>query len=293
MNILISFFIAGMAALIATPAMSANFTVLCDDPLVEVARKSCTIKLSGVIEKGDAQKLLQLVRKPQQPGWSYGYLALDSPGGSVAAALELSSVVRTALLHTTTARLKPGGVDAYRCVSACFLVWVAGATRYSSAFLVPRHNDGSSEIGLHRPYLEPKAYEGSPNEVAALHQRATRLTSEYLIREQVPQELIEKMLSRASTQVYWVGPEDTRISLMAPWFEEMMIARCNFDLTRTREAIRYAMKRMEERRADSGSVDMTNQVDKDLRELQDEERSRQEVACQQAVRVSAQRALSR
>ena len=80
---------------------------------------------------------------------------------------------------------------------------------------------------------------------------------------------------------------------MAPWFEEMMIARCNFDSTRTREAIRYAMKRMEERRADSGSVDMTNQTDKDLRELQDEERSRQEVACQQAVRVSAQRALSR
>ena len=293
MYMLTSFVIAASAAISAAPAMSANFTVLCDNSGEEVAPKSCNIKLSGAIEKGDAQKLLRIVRTPQQPGGSYGSLVLDSPGGSIAAALELSAAVRNTLLYTATGRLTPVGVETYRCVSACFLVWVAGAQRISTAFLMPRRADGTSEIGLHRPYFEREAYERSPNEVAARQQQATRLTSEYLMNEQVPQELIEKMLSRASTQVYWVGPEDVNISGMSPWFEEMMIARCGFDPTRTEEAARYAVERKVKRWAATGSLEIADPAGKDLREQQDEELSRRYFACQQAVQVSTQRALSR
>lgn len=299
MNSIVALALAAVTAIAAGPAGSASFSVLCDNPEDEIARKSCTIKLTGPIEPGDAQRLLRIIRKPQQPGWSYSRLVLDSPGGSIAAALELSAVVRQALLYTSTGRPVaarppiPGRVDTYHCVSACFLVWVAGAQRITLAFNVPRRADGTSEIGLHRPYLERKAYERSPTEVAAMQQHATQLTADYLKKEQVPQDLVEKMLSRASTEVYWVGPDDTKISGMSPWFEEMMIARCGFDPTRSNEAARRAAERLLQRWAATGSLDMSDKAGQDARERQDEARSQQYFACQEAARASAQEALRR
>ena len=298
MNSNLAIALAAATVLATGPAASASFSVLCDSQ-EEIAQKTCTVKLTGPIELGDAQKLLRIIRKPQQPGWSYSRLLLDSPGGSISAAIELSAVVRQALLYTATGRPVaarppiPGRVDTYHCVSACFLVWVAGAQRMTTAFILPRHADGTSEIGLHRPYLERGAYERLPSQVAAMQQQATQLTSEYLRREQVPQDLIEKMLSRASTQVYWVGPGDTEISFKSPWFEEMMIARCGFDPTRTEESARYATERWLERLAATGSPDMSDRVDKDTRERQDKARGQQDFACQQAAQASAQAALRR
>ena len=299
MNKALAITLAAIAGLTVEPAASASFSVLCDHPENEIAQKSCTIKLTGPIERGDAQKLFRIVRKPPQPGWSYSRLLLDSPGGSVSAALEVSTVVRQALLYTSTGRPvaarppTPSRIDTYHCVSACFLVWVAGAQRITASFIAPRRADGTSEIGLHRPYLEREAYERSPSQVAAMQQQATQLTSDYLKKEQVPQSLIEKMLSRASTQVYWVGPEDTNISGMSPWFEEMMIAKCGFDPTRTEESAQYATEQMLKRWATTGSLDVRSQADKDARERQDEARGQQYYACQQTVQVSAQAALRR
>lgn len=299
MKLLAPLLLATTICIAAAPALGASFSVLCDHPEDEIAHRSCTIKLTGFIERGDAQKLLRIVRQPPQPGWSYGRLLLDSPGGSVAAAVELSSVVRQSLLYTSTGRPVaarpplPGRVDTYKCVSACFLLWVAGAQRITTAFVMPRHADGTSEIGLHRPYFEREAYERTPVQVAAMQQQAMQLTTDYLKKEQVPQDLIEKMLSRASTQVHWIGPEDTSISGMSPWFEEMMIARCGFDPTRTEEAARYAAERMIRRWTTTGSIDSGNQASKDAREKQDESRSQQYYACQQEAQAKAQRALRR
>ena len=225
--------------------------------------------------------------------------ALDSPGGSVVAAIELSTVVRQALLYTSIGRPIsarppiPGRVDTYHCVSACFLVWVAGAQRLTISFIVPRQPDGTSEIGLHRPYLDRDAYGRSPSQIAAMQQQAMGLTATYLKNEQVPQELIEKMLSRASTQVYWVGPEDANISGMSPWFEEMMIARCGHDPTRTEEAARYSAERWLNRSAATGSLDVNSPAREDARERQDREQGQQYFACQQSAQRAAQAALRR
>jgi hypothetical protein len=291
--------LATAVALAAFSATSASFTVLCDDPEHEVADKTCTIKLTGLIDTDDAQKLRRVLRQPIREGWSYSRLALDSTGGNVNAAIELSKVVRQALLYTSTGRpvssrsSKPSRVETYKCVSACFLVWVSGAQRISTAFLVSRRPDGTSEIGLHRPYFDRDTYERSPSQVAEMQQEATQLIEKYLKKEQVPQELVEKMLLRASTQIYWVGPEDANISGMSPWFEEMMIARCGYDPSRTNEAARYAAEQMLKRFTETGSLGTNDPTREDAREKQDRERGKQYFVCQQAAQLAAQAALRR
>lgn len=285
--------------LVGGPTMSATFTVLCDDLEHEIAIKACTVKLTGRIEPGDAQKLRRALRQPIPQGWSFGRLLLDSPGGNVAAAIEIANVVRQALLYTSMGRVvsaqppAPSRIDAYSCVSACFLVWVAGAQRISTSFLSPRSPDGTSEIGLHRPVFDRDTYQRPPSQIAAMQQEAMQLTANYLKREQVPQELIEKMLSRASTQIYWVGPEDANISGMSPWFEEMMIARCGFNPDRSIAAATYSVDQMIKRFKESGSFAINDPTREDAREKYDRDRARQYFACQQATQLAAQAALRR
>lgn len=232
-------FLALISAHWAIAGTAATFTVLCDNS-DEVARKGCTVKLTGPIVRGDAQKLRSTIKRPLPEGWHFHSLLLDSPGGDVRAAIELAAVVRQSVLDTTTTRLpkdQPKNLDLWEkwrwtCVSACFLVWVAGADRST----LPSLPEGKSGIGLHRPYLEKSAYANPPETVAAMQQQAMQATAEYLQREQVPRTLIEKMLQRASTQVHWLTEEEyAELSALSSWFEEMMIARCGYDPTYVRE----------------------------------------------------------
>lgn len=221
----------------ALNAHGATFTVHCDGRF-EVSAHACSIKLSGQIEPGDADRLKAAMRSKLPPGWRFGDLLLHSMGGSVQSALEVSKVVRGALLTTSTYRMgratTVGEPEAgfYHCVSACFLVWASEAERTTLA----------GHIGLHRPYLERRAYDQSPEVVSELQQRAVTLVTEHLKKEQVPNKLIEQMLQNASTQVYWLQEGDTDISGRAPWFEEMLIARCSFDPTYERDMLSYSMR---------------------------------------------------
>ncbi len=237
-----------LAAGLPCIAAAATFTVLCDNSF-EVASRACTVQLRGRVEQGDASKLRSVLRQELPEGWHYGALLLESPGGSVNAALEVADLVRGALLNTTTYRLPKDTTNSQKlrtndyqirrkCVSACFLIWVAGADR--NTFTNPLAPSGTSDIGLHRPYFDKSAYEGSPDKVAGMQQQVMVATAEYLKREQIPQALIEKMLQRASTQVYWLTDEDPDITGKSPWFEEMMIARCGYDPTYDRESSAWA-----------------------------------------------------
>lgn len=237
---------AGLAlvtAAMVSDATAATFSILCDSRM-EASRRGCTVKLTGRIEAGDSGRLQELLKQPLLEGWHYRELLLDSPGGSVQAAIELADVVRGALLDTTTyrapreadheslnvRRVLPVPRMRWNCLSACFLVWVAGAERNTVAL------GNESDIGLHRPFLARAAYGDPPEQIARAQQHAMQVTREYLLRELIPQPLIERMLQRASTQVYWLKSEDAEeITGRAPWFDEMMIARCKYDPTYDRE----------------------------------------------------------
>lgn len=289
-----------LAACLPFTAPAATFTVLCDNSF-EVTARACTIQLSGQIEQGDASRLRSVLRQDLPEGWRYGALLLESPGGSVSAALEVADLVRKALLDTTTYRLskdansqKPrtnGYQIRRKCVSACFLIWVAGADR--SAFTFSLASGETSDIGLHRPYLDRSAYESSPEKVAGMQQQVMLATAEYLKREQVPQALIEKMLQRASTQVYWLTGEDPDITGRSSWFEEMMIARCGYDPTYNRESSAWFSKAIVENSRRQLAAGKKNLTPTDLgpRYAKYIEWRQRYNACEYSARELAQKAL--
>lgn len=282
-------------------ASAAKFSVLCDNSF-EVASQACTIQLVGRIEQGDAARLRSVIRQDLPEGWRYGAVLLESPGGSVSAALEVAEVVRKAMLDTTTFRLpkklansQSPRTDGYqirrKCVSACFLIWVAGADR--NAFTHSLLPAGTSDIGLHRPYFDKSVYEESPEKVAERQQQAMLMTAEYLRREQIPQALIEKMLQRASNQIYWLTNEDPDITGRAPWFEEMMIARCGYDPTYDQETMAWASNAIDESSKKQLAAGTKALVSADLgpRYAKYIEWRQQYNACEYSARAAAQKVL--
>ena len=237
-----------------TNAQAASFSVLCDSVL-EMASRGCAIKLTGKIEAGDASRLRQVLQKPLSGDFYYMTLLLDSAGGDVREALLLAQVVREAILETSTWRLvsvprddaKVGSMPRmnWPCVSACFLVWVAGTERKSMSGVSPRY--GPYGIGLHRPFLSPETYKDPPSKVVEKQQAMTTAVREYLRREQVPEPFIDKMLGQSSREIYWLGEREGNFALndRAAWFEEMMIARCAYDPAYDRESQARDIRRSE------------------------------------------------
>jgi len=286
--------------LLTGSVQAATFSVLCDGTL-ETVRQACTIKLTGRIVDGDADRLRSVLRRAPPTGSHYHALLLDSPGGSVPAAIELAKVVRQAVLDTTNIRIPkdtgagiPKGQIKWRCISACFLVWVAGAER--EALIYPADFGSTSDIGLHRPYLDKAAYINTPEAVALAQQQIMRATSQYLQQEQVPQTLIDKMLQRASTQVYWLsGDEDQSVVGKAAWFEEMMIARCGYDPTYDVESSAWASQTVLDSVKSQLANGVKNPVRPDLgpRYAKYLEWKQQYNACEYAARQAAQASLRR
>lgn len=255
-------------------AEAATFTALCDGEF-EVASQECSIRLSGPIERGDDERLMAVLRQKPPPGWRYGTLVLDSPGGSVGTALQLSTIVRKAVLSTSTYRTgkkaasKLPSVDFTKCVSACFLVWVSGADRSTLA----------EQIGLHRPYLEREAYSRAPEKIAELHQKAIAVVSEHLRSEQIPTHLVEKMLNNASTQVYWIKDEYTSVNGRSAWYEETLIARCSFDPDYDQKMLRQIMQRRD------GAQNADSEINKYINWR------RNQYSCEYGIKEAAQSAL--
>ena len=53
--------------------------------------------------------------------------------------------------------------------------------------------------------------------------------SVYLKAEMVPQRLIDEMMSRSSTNIYWMSNDDIdQLGEYSPGLEEMLISRCNY-----------------------------------------------------------------
>jgi hypothetical protein len=192
------------------------------------SRSDCDIRLVGEISSGDAQKLGQLLRSPLKEGQAFQSLKLDSPGGEVREAIRIAQIVRQALLETINWSDKKGGNS--QCLSACFLVWVAGSHRHQ---LGESTNHGTVGIGLHRPYFAKEFYSANAASVADAHQSLNEYVRNFLRREDVPEDLINLMLSRSSREIYWLheNGEPFRLSGDAGWFQEMRIAECRYDPT--------------------------------------------------------------
>ncbi len=181
--------------------------------------------LDGDIARGDAQKLLDLIRRDLYSlSVAYGLL-VDSQGGDVAEAIKIAEVVERYWLPVEVA-------SDGECSSACFFIYVAAP-----------HRNAYGAVRIHAPFYD---LEGIDATQYAKYAEASRIVHEatrsFLLARSVPSELIEKMLSLASTSAYTLTLEDRdRIGFESAFAKEIGVQKCGGNLSdrlMTQEEIR-------------------------------------------------------
>ncbi len=149
-----------MALTLAGLAMTGNASLAAtierhDDPVME-----CTLRLSGLIEEGDAERLRQaLADLPSVPALETGRLCLNSPGGSYLEGVRLAQVIReTHYLGTAIAQ-------GDRCESACAIAFMAGGYSEGAYDSVRPIMHPQSRLGFHAPSIDVPAGQYTEREV--------------------------------------------------------------------------------------------------------------------------------
>jgi hypothetical protein len=190
-----------------------------------------SITMTGEITPGDAERLANIFVSVKPIANYYPYpnsLYLSSPGGEVAEAIRIADLVNT--LGITVAPI-PDGKGA--CASSCFLIYVAGLERTAGGIDTMKAEGSKGNLGplgVHRPYF--RVHDDGP----AGARRQEHIMSEmraYLVKAGVGHSLIDKMMSHASNDIYWLSAEDIRaLGNFSPGLEEQLISKCGYNARR-------------------------------------------------------------
>lgn len=175
---------------------------------------SPAIVLKGEIRKGDYEIIKRFARLDQQKFHS-STVVLASPGGDLVEAIRIGNFFRKTYM---TVFVNPA---IGRCASACFLIYVAAVERSA---MVPG-------LGIHRPYFPLQQTENIPlDKLEQRHRALSASVKRYLEEQQVPQYLIERMFSMASTEISWLGWEDlNNLGTRAVWWDQVLVDRCKLN----------------------------------------------------------------
>lgn len=188
--------------------------------------------LQGDIRLGDADRAIAILLSIKPIAADiYVYpqsLQVNSRGGDVGEALKIGALVRALYMNVNVAP-----ADAGVCASSCFFIYLAGVERGASGLdrLTSEGKPGNfGPIGLHRPYFTVP--DGGPK--SSQRQEEMMLTTATLLRAQhVPQFLIDKMMSYASNDIYWLNTEEIRsIGRFQAGVEEELISKCGYNAKR-------------------------------------------------------------
>lgn len=196
------FLTAFLACICFPPAFSAQFSY-------EKPGTKQLLLITGRILPGDAATMLRAIKmEVRRTKNTELVIVLNTPGGDVLEALRIAEIIEKLALPVT--------VEGH-CVSACFFLFVSGAGH------VARHNS----VGLHRPYLK------SPHETEESLNKQKQLilaVRKYFEAKNIPSNLLDLMMSRPSTDVYWLTTSDLlSIGEYPPELEELFIAKCGYD----------------------------------------------------------------
>lgn len=183
----------------------------------------CVVKLSGVIEAGDAEKLATVVNAmaSSEPGAPISALdhslykrsklkvffnskrriCLDSPGGNLAEGIRLADMIYEAL----GTAIEPGA----QCLSACSVAFMAGSeyTESDAGVIASRVMDATAKLGFHAPDLTvpegnynnatvQQAFYVAVNSVGEILQRSGEL--------KFPYTLVGEMLRTRPDQFFYI-----------------------------------------------------------------------------------------
>ena len=175
---------------------------------------SPAIVLRGEIRTGDYEIVKRFARLDTHKFHS-STVVLASSGGDLVEAIRIGNFFRRTYMSVF---VNPA---IGRCASACFLIYVAAVERGA---MVPG-------LGIHRPYFPLQQSENIPlDKMEQRHRTLSASVKRYLEEQQVPQYLIERMFSMASTEISWLDREDLNsLGARAVWWDQVLVDRCKLN----------------------------------------------------------------
>jgi hypothetical protein len=169
------------------------------------------ILLTGEVRKGDLEVLKQFAANDRER-FHWRTIVLASQGGDLLEAMRIGQFIRETYMEVFV------NPDVGRCASACFFIYVSAIQRDSL----------DSGLGIHRPYFSAADFDRTPlNEVEHKHRQLMKAVRNYLEDQQVPAQIIEKMFSLASSEIYWLTHEDiASLGRRAHWWDQVLVDRC-------------------------------------------------------------------
>jgi hypothetical protein len=155
--------------------------------------KECTVRLNvrGVIDQSTADRITQLLseantrtRKSEEPDRTHFFMTLDSPGGSVVAAMAIGRLAR----HHRMMAVVPLRAS---CASACVLIYAGAVTRMA----------GDEQIGIHAPFLDTPAAKINEQTIRWTYTSLVQDLRSYFREMNVSEGLADEMLKTPASSV--------------------------------------------------------------------------------------------
>jgi hypothetical protein len=174
--------------------------------------------LSGEIVPGDYERFLDKIAEDPRRFLERNRLILSSNDGNAAEAVKIAKLVRS--LYTKVSV----GPSTGRCVGACFLIFAAASERGT---------DGENLLGIHRPGLAGSEWVTSSTAEAALREDGLQApVHDFLIENQVPQDLVDRLFDHLPTDAYYLSEADeTALGSRSPAFRKFLAKNCGWDET--------------------------------------------------------------
>lgn len=149
--------------------------------LFEIGNKVFEVRVTGKIEKGDADKVRAALVDAQRlssTSVERQSVRFDSLGGDVDAAMEIGRVIRTLGAFTTTGN----------CVSACVIAFAGGITRIAMT-----DDELKFGLGIHRIYFSTMSPNATLEQIRNMRGIALTRVRRYLSEMDVDDSLISQM----------------------------------------------------------------------------------------------------
>lgn len=206
--------LVSLLAVLATPLAAATIEVVDPRriPYEERLSGRCSLRLSGPIVAGDAERLRQTLEPMkdalhEDAQYGIGFnLCLNSEGGSFAEGLALARTISGLVTATV---VKSGD----RCLSACAIAFFGGTIFYDGAFKMRMAAPGAV-IGVHAPSLDlgperrelprevlTQAYLGA---IADIRDLADSMLSDETVDPGMPTSLFVRMVSTPPDEMFLI-----------------------------------------------------------------------------------------
>ena len=192
--------------------------------------------LEGKIEAGDYVSVRNFLRNESNFEKITNGVFIASPGGNVREALKIGYLIRALQFSTEAPSIPPPdrrvlgssifspaeltSRQNFQCVSACFLIYVAG---------IERKLNWIGRLGIHQPRLDykPPGASEADTKIASLEIRS--VIKVYLDKMNVPNKYLELIYSAPPNDVRWITQVEFDADLKGyiPEVRALLQAKCN------------------------------------------------------------------